>query len=85
VAQAYSKLGLGYELHIFQHGPHGYSLADATAADGSSRQLNPAFAHWHELSVHWLHRTFGEPTFVEKNVGRMTRHLAELGFAFPGL
>lgn len=85
VAQAYSKLGLGYELHIFQHGPHGYSLADVTAADGSSRQLNPAFAHWYELSVHWLHRTFGEPTFVEKNVGRMTRHLAELGFAFPGL
>ena len=85
VAQAYSKLGLGYELHIFQHGPHGYALADATSADGSSRQLNPAFAHWHELSVHWLHRTFGEPTFVEKNVGRMTKHLAELGFSFPGL
>ena len=85
VAQAYSKLGLGYELHIFQHGPHGYALADATSADGSSRQLNPAFAHWHELSVRWLLRTFGELTFEDKNIGRMTKHLAELGFSFPGL
>ena len=85
VAQAYSKLGLGYELHIFQHGPHGYALADMTSADGSSRQLNPAFAHWHELSVRWLLRTFGEPTFEDKNISRMTRHLAELGFSFPGL
>ena len=85
VAQAYSKLGLGYELHIFQHGPHGYALADATSADGSSRQLNPAFAHWHDLSVRWLLRTFGELTFEDKNIGRMTKHLAELGFSFPGL
>lgn len=85
VAQAYSKLGLGYELHIFQHGPHGYALADATSADGSSRQLNAAFAHWHDLSVRWLLRTFGELTFEDKNIGRMTKHLAELGFSFPGL
>ena len=85
VAQAYSKLGLGYELHIFQHGPHGYALADMTSADGSSRQLNAAFAHWHDLSVRWLLRIFGEPTFVDKNIGRMTQHLAELGFSFPGL
>ena len=85
VAQAYSKLGLGYELHIFQHGPHGYALADATSADGSSRQLNPAFAHWHELSVRWLLRTFGELTFEDKNISRMTKHLAELGFSFHGL
>lgn len=85
VAQAYSKLGLGYELHIFQHGPHGYALADMTSADGSSRYLNPAFAHWHDLSVQWLLRTFGELTFEDKNISRMTKHLAELGFSFPGL
>ena len=85
VAQAYSKLGLGYELHIFQHGPHGYALGDMVSADGSSRQLNPAFAHWHDLSVRWLLRIFGEPTFVDKNIGRMTQHLAELGFSFSGL
>lgn len=46
VAQAYSKLGMQYELHIFQYGPHGYSLANETSADGSSRVLDPAFAQW---------------------------------------
>ena len=54
VANCYSKLGLGYELHMFQHGPHGYSLADFTTADGSSQVRNPSFAHWHSLSVDWL-------------------------------
>ena len=85
VAQAYSKLGLGYELHIFQHGPHGYGLGDETSADGSSNYLNPAFAHWHGLSVKWMHQIFGAPTFEKKNLSRMATHLAELGFNFPGL
>lgn len=85
VAKKYADLGLGYELHIFQHGPHGYSLADAVTADGSSRYLNPAFAQWHDLSVQWLHRIFGQPTFEDVNVSRMVKHLAALGFSFPGL
>ena len=85
VAQKYSKLGLGYELHIFQHGPHGYALADETSADGSSQYLNPAFAQWHDLSIRWLYRIFGENTFADKNLSRMATHLAALGFSFPGL
>ena len=85
VAQKYSKLGLGYELHIFQHGPHGYALADDTSADGSSQYLNPAFAQWHDLSIRWLYRIFGENTFADKNLSRMATHLAALGFSFPGL
>ena len=66
VANKYSELGLPYELHIFQHGPHGYALADETSADGSSRYLNPAFAQWHGLSVQWLYRIFGAPSFEDK-------------------
>lgn len=85
VANKYAALGLGYELHIFQHGPHGYALADETTADGSSRHLNPSFAQWHSLSVDWLYRIFGEPVFTEKNLSRMANHLAALGFSFPGL
>ena len=84
VARKYSELGLGYELHIFQHGPHGYSLAEEASADGSSRYMNPAFSQWHGLSVRWLHRIFGEPTFEDKNLSRMADHLAALGFSFPG-
>ena len=84
VAQKYSSLGLGYELHIFQHGPHGYSLADETTADGSSQVLNPSFAQWHSLSVDWLHRIFGQPEFVDKSTSRMGKYMADLGFAMPG-
>lgn len=85
VARTYSQLGLGYELHIFQHGPHGYSLADETTADGSIQYLNSSFAQWHGLSVDWLHRIFGAPAFTEKNLSRMAEHLAALGFSFPGI
>ena len=68
-----------YELHMFQHGPHGYSLADETTADGSVQVLNPAFAHWHELSVAWLYRIFGELKFENKSTSRMGQYMAELG------
>lgn len=83
VAKKYSDLGLGYELHVFQHGPHGYALADETSADGSSLYLNPSFARWHGLSVDWLHRIFGAPAFEEKNLSRMADYLAALGFTLP--
>lgn len=84
VANAYSRLGKGYELHIFQHGPHGYSLANEVTADGSSQVLNDAFAHWQELSVRWLHRIFGQPVFVNKSTSKMGQYLKELGVEMPG-
>jgi acetyl esterase/lipase len=83
VANCYSKLGLGYELHMFQHGPHGYSLADETSADGSCQMLNPSVAHWHELSVNWLYRIFGQPTFNNKSTSRMAQIMMEMGL-IPG-
>jgi hypothetical protein len=83
VANCYSRLGLGYELHMFQHGPHGYSLGDETTADGSSQMLNASFAHWHELSIDWLQRIFGQPTFINKSTSRMGKIMAEMGL-IPG-
>ena len=83
VANCYSRLGKHYELHMFQHGPHGYSLADETTADGSSQVLNPSFAQWHQLSVDWLYRIFGENTFVNKSTSRMGKIMAEMGL-IPG-
>ena len=79
VANTYSRLGLGYELHMFQHGPHGYSLADETSADGSNQVLNSSFAHWHDLSVDWLYRIFGQLTFNNESTSRMGKYMAELG------
>ena len=84
VANAYSRLGMGYELHVFQHGPHGYSVADATSADGSRQMLNPAYAHWHGLSVAWLEKIFGAPVHGDKNTSKMAGYLKEMGFVLPG-
>ena len=85
VAKKYSDLGLGYELHVFQHGPHGYSVADETSADGSSQMLNPSFAKWHGLSVEWLHRIFGQPVHTDKDTGRMMDILKDMGIEMPDM
>ena len=84
VANRYSALRKGYELHVFQHGPHGYSLANAVCADGSSQVINPAFAQWLDLSVAWLYKIFGANTFTDKSTSKMAGYLAALGFDFGG-
>ena len=84
LAKKYSDMGRQYELHVFQYGPHGYSLANEVAADGSQQMLEPAFAQWHELSVQWLHKTFGKPVHVDKNTSRMAQLMVELGYAPDG-
>ena len=84
LVNAYAAKGLTYEVHIFQHGPHGYSLANDTCADGSSQVLNAAYAGWLELSVQWLHKVFGQPQFVDKSTSKMGKYLAELGIVMPG-
>ena len=84
LAKKYSDMGRQYELHVFQYGPHGYSLANEVAADGSVQMLEPAFAQWHELSVQWLHKTFGKPVHGDKNTSRMAQLMVELGYAPDG-
>jgi len=86
IAQKYDQLKLPYELHIFGHGPHGYSLANETTSDGSSRYMNSAFAHWQDLSVEWLHKIFGPLTYVDKDNSKMAKYLKELGINLnPGV
>ena len=79
VAKAYSDLGRQYELHVFQYGPHGYSLANEVTADGSSQVIDPAFAQWQELSVQWLRRTFGRPEFTDRSTSKMAAIMKEMG------
>lgn len=85
IANAYNKLGKHYELHVFQYGPHGYALADVTTADGNCNLVDEAFAHWHDLSVRWLRRTFGEPKYVDKSGSKMVEIMKEMGLlrGFP--
>lgn len=84
LANAYASKGVMYELHIFQHGPHGYSLASDVTADGSAQVLNSAYACWLELSVAWLNKVFGQPQFVDKSTSKMGNYLKELGITMPG-
>lgn len=79
LANAYNNLGLPFELHIFQYGPHGYSLANEVTADGSVQMLEPAFAQWQELSVQWLRKTFGQPQHVDKSTSKMAGIMKEMG------
>lgn len=81
IAKAYSDLGKNYELHIFQYGPHGNSLGNEVSSDGSTRNLDPVYAQWQEMSVQWLHRTFGPLTFTDKSTSRMSQILAEMGLS----
>ena len=83
LAMKYIQLGLKYELHVFQYGPHGYSLADETTADGSYLVMDEAFAQWHGLSVKWLQKTFGKPEFTDKSTSKMAGILREMGM-IPG-
>ena len=80
LVNAYNALGLKFELHIFQYGPHGYSLANEVTADGSCQMLEPAFAQWQELSVQWLRKTFGQPEFVDKSTSKMAQILKDMGY-----
>lgn len=56
-ATALARHGVPYELHIFESGVHGLSLADETTA-GGAEQVNPAAQIWMELAIKWLERRF---------------------------
>ena len=79
LAMAYEKQGLLYEYHVFQKGPHGYSLANEACADGSSQVLNAHVAKWLDLSVEWLFSVFGEPEFQDVSTSRIMEAMKKLG------
>ena len=83
IANAYTRAGVDYELHLFQFGPHGLALATAESADGSIQGIDPRFAQWHELSVSWLRKIFGEPQFVDKDTSKIGQCLKEMGLSLP--
>lgn len=83
IAKKYSDLGMKYELHIFQYGPHGYALGNEVSADGSIQGFDPAYTQWLDLSVLWLHRTLGKPELADKNTSILVKYMKKLGFLPP--
>jgi acetyl esterase/lipase len=58
-AAALDRARIPFELHIFQDGAHGLSLARPHTSSGFSALNNPAVAKWMELCIVWLDNLFG--------------------------
>ena len=84
LAMNYEEQGLLYEYHVFQKGPHGYSLANAACADGSSQVMNPHVEKWFELSVEWIFQVFGELEFKDVSTSHIMEAIQKLGIPIPG-
>lgn len=55
LAEAYRRAGVPFELHIFEHGPHGLSVATFETADTPSGDLiNEAVSAWTGALFKWL-------------------------------
>jgi acetyl esterase/lipase len=57
-ASMLTKYKVPYELHIFESGVHGLSLADETTA-AKSEHVNPGCQIWFELAARWLKKGLG--------------------------
>jgi len=60
-AGAYANADRPFELHMFQFGEHGLSLANHITANGRQAMADATAAKWVDLSVDWIHRNFGVP------------------------
>lgn len=65
LAQAYDKNKVPFELHLYQEGEHGLSLARRITANGRTAMVDSHVGSWHSLSVEWLWRTFGRPEVAD--------------------
>lgn len=84
LALKYEEQGLLYEYHVFQKGPHGYSLANAACADGSSQVMNPHVEKWFDMSVEWIFQVFGELEFRDVSTSHIMEAIKKLGIEIPG-
>ncbi len=59
IAVACSRAGRPFELHVFQRGEHGLSLAKSVTASGRLAMTDAQAAFWYPLSIRWLTALFG--------------------------
>ena len=50
--------GVGFELHIFSHGDHGFSLANDTVCDKHGLEICKQNSYWLDRSAEWLKEIF---------------------------
>ena len=83
LVMAYEEQNCLLEYHLFQKGPHGYSLASEACADGSSQVINPHVEKWLDLSVEWLFSVFGEMEFQDVSTSHIMEAIKELEIPMP--
>lgn len=57
MAEALSKAGVPFEVHVFERGGHGLALADQTTSH-QPHEMNPDAAKWIDLCAAWLLKRF---------------------------
>ena len=57
-ATALEKAGVPFEIHIFEKGYHGYSLADWTVYSKAEEEYCAHLQCWFDLSIKWLYKRF---------------------------
>ncbi len=60
-AQALARADIPFELHLFQHGAHGLSLANELCSTGTATMVESRAAQWLGLATTWLWQLFGMP------------------------
>ena len=58
-----------FELHTFQHGAHGMSLASPASSLGNASLEDEQVAQWFSLACGWLKRLFGAPKLPPEAIG----------------
>ena len=53
LADAYTRAGLSYEMHIFPNAPHGISLGNDITAQGNLKLKNATVSEWVRLAAAW--------------------------------
>lgn len=69
MAYALAEQGIPFELHVFEEGPHGLSLASQASA-GARSEIYPDAAKWTDLAGCWLEKRFALP-LTEKSAFEM--------------
>ncbi|MBE6581410.1 MAG: alpha/beta hydrolase [Ruminococcaceae bacterium] len=52
-AEAMTKAGVPFEMHIFPEGPHGLALCNEQTANNNPAQIVPAAECWIKLAIQW--------------------------------
>jgi acetyl esterase/lipase len=70
-AQALTQADIPFEMHLFQHGAHGTSLANELSSSGMASMIDTSAEQWFDLATTWLWRLFGKP--VSTSTGSVTK------------